>query len=242
MGKRSRKKRETAACEAARRQRTIRAFDIAFAAAGIAVLLPFMLPVMAGLKLTGEHDVFYRQERIGKGGRPFYLLKFATMLRDSPNLPGGMFTSEDDPRLLPMGKFLRKTKVNELPQLANILVGQMSVVGYRPTIREHFMDYPEEYRKKMLAIRPGLTGAGSVAFRNEEEILQRVEDKKAFHRDVIAPYKAALEGWYADNMSLGTYFLLILLTAEAVAHPGSGLWKKMLKGSPEIPKELKGYI
>jgi lipopolysaccharide/colanic/teichoic acid biosynthesis glycosyltransferase len=81
--------------------------------------------------------------RVGRHGKDFKLLKFATMLKDSPNLPGGLYTSTNDPRLLPIGKFLRKTKINELPQLINIFTGQMSIVGYRPTVREHYSSYPD---------------------------------------------------------------------------------------------------
>ena len=90
-----------------------RFFDILFSGIAIIILLPFMIPIMIGLKLTGEHDIFYGQTRIGKGRKDFKLLKFATMLRNSPNMAGGLFTSENDPRMLPMGKFLRKTKINE---------------------------------------------------------------------------------------------------------------------------------
>ena len=103
----------------------IRCFDILFSGVAIIILLPFMIPIMIALKLTGEHYIFYQQERIGKGGKPFYILKFATMLKDSPNMPGGVLTQKNDPRILPMGKFLRKTKINELPQLVNIFIGQM---------------------------------------------------------------------------------------------------------------------
>lgn len=89
-----------------------RFFDILFSLLAVIVLTPFMIPIMIGLKLTGEHDIFYRQERIGKGGKPFNLLKFATMLRNSPNMAGGFYTAENDPRILPIGRFLRKTKIN----------------------------------------------------------------------------------------------------------------------------------
>ena len=105
-----------------------RFFDVLFSGGAIVVLLPFMIPIMIGLKLTGEHDIFYMQDRAGKGGKPFKMLKFATMLRNSPNLAGGLYTAENDPRILPMGKFLRKTKINELPQLINIFKGDMSIV------------------------------------------------------------------------------------------------------------------
>ncbi|MDR2409882.1 MAG: sugar transferase, partial [Bacteroidales bacterium] len=110
----------------------VRFFDILFSGIAIVILFPFMIPVMIVLKLTGEHYIFYTQVRIGKHGLPFKIFKFATMLKDSPNLLGGLITAPDDSRLLPTGKFLRKTKINELPQLLNIFIGQMSFVGYRP--------------------------------------------------------------------------------------------------------------
>jgi lipopolysaccharide/colanic/teichoic acid biosynthesis glycosyltransferase len=116
----------------------IRLFDIFFSALAILVLFPFMIPVMIGLKLTGEHYIFYNQLRIGKNGKEFNLFKFATMLKNSPNLPGGILTQKDDPRILPMGKFLRKTKINELPQLINIFIGQMSIIGPRPQAKQHY--------------------------------------------------------------------------------------------------------
>jgi len=219
-----------------------RFFDIVFSFLAIVVLTPFMIPIMIALKCSGEHYIFYGQPRIGKGGKEFKLLKFATMLKDSPNLPGGLFTSENDPRMLPMGKFLRKTKINELPQLLNILVGQMSIIGYRPTVRQHFEGYPAEARAKLARVCPGLSGIGSIAFRNEEEILQRQEDKKTFHQNVIAPYKAELESWYIDNRSLVTYFKLIFMTAEAVVHPGSKKWRTSFKDLPPVPEELEAYI
>ena len=173
-----------------------RFFDIFFSLLAIIILLPFMIPVMIGLKLTGEHDIFYGQSRVGKGGKEFKLLKFATMLRNSPNLPGGLFTAENDPRMLPMGPFLRKTKINELPQLLNILAGQMSVIGYRPQVRKQYNFFPKEDQKVMQTDIPGLSGLGAVVFRNEEEMLRKVPDHEAFYADVVMPYKAKLECWY----------------------------------------------
>ena len=219
-----------------------RLFDILFSLAAILVLLPFMIPIMIGLKLTGEHDIFYGQVRIGKGNGPFKLLKFATMLRNSPNLPGGLFTEKNDPRMLPMGKFLRKTKINELPQLLNILIGQMSVIGYRPIVPSQFELYSDDVKRKLADLAPGLSGIGSIVFRNEEEILQKVEDKKQFHDAVIMPYKGALECWYVDHRSLGLYFKLILMTVEAVIHPDSKLWQKAFSDLPPVPDELKAYL
>ena len=219
-----------------------RFFDILFSGIAIVILFPFMLPIMIALKLTGEHDIFYKQIRVGKGGKDFGLLKFATMLRDSPNLPGGLYTSKNDPRMLPMGKFLRKTKINELPQLINIFMGQMSIIGYRPTVRQHYEAYPEQFRSKLVNSRPGLSGIGSIVFRNEEEILQQFIDKKSFHQNVINPYKAELEAWYTEHQNLYTYFKLIFMTVDAVLHPDSKKWRTAFKDLPPVPSELEQYI
>lgn len=219
-----------------------RFFDILFSGIAIIILLPFMIPIMIGLKLTGEHDIFYGQIRIGKGRKEFKLWKFATMLRNSPNMAGGLYTSKNDPRMLPMGKFLRKTKINELPQLLNIFCGQMSVIGYRPTVKQHFEGYPEECKLVLEKSVPGLSGIGSIVFRNEEEILQNFDDKKAFHQNVIAPYKAALEVWYVQHKSIWLYFKLIFMTVGAVLNPSSNKWRKAFKDLPPVPAELEQYI
>lgn len=219
-----------------------RFFDILFSGIAIVILFPFMLPIMIALKLTGEHDIFYKQIRVGKDGKDFGLLKFATMLRDSPNLPGGLYTSKNDPRMLPMGKFLRKTKINELPQLINIFIGQMSIIGYRPTVRQHYEAYPEQFRSKLVNSRPGLSGIGSIVFRNEEEILQQFTDKKSFHQNVINPYKAELEAWYTEHQNLYTYFKLIFMTVDAVLHPDSKKWRTAFEDLPPVPPELEQYI
>ena len=220
----------------------IRFFDIFFSSIAILILLPFMTPIVILLKLTGEHDIFYRQVRIGRYGKEFGLFKFATMLRNSPNLPGGLYTSKNDPRMLPLGKFLRKTKINELPQLINIFLGQMSVIGYRPTVREHFNAYPDYAKKKISAIRPGLSGIGSIVFRNEEELLMKFDNKDDFHQKIIAPYKAELECWFVDNRTLFTYFKLIFLTIVVVLKPSEIHLRKSLRNLPPIPKELVEYL
>ena len=222
-----------------------RFFDILFSGIAIIILLPFMIPIMIGLKLTGEHDIFYGQERIGKGGKPFKVLKFATMLRNSPNLAGGLYTAENDPRILPMGRFLRKTKINELPQLINIFKGDMSVIGYRPYVPVHYEQYSEDVKKVMALSRPGLSGIGSIAFRNEEEILHKFKDEKEkddFHNNVITPYKGKLETWYIRHKNIGLYFKLIFMTVEAVLHPKSKKWRTSFKDLPPVPEKLKPYI
>ncbi len=221
-----------------------RFFDILFSLLAIIILFPFMIPIMIGLKLTGEHDIFYKQKRVGKGGKEFDLLKFATMLRNSPNLPGGLYTSKNDPRMLPMGKFLRKTKINELPQLLNILCGDMSVIGYRPLVKSDYIAYPESVREELAKSRPGLSGIGSIVFRDEEEICQNFElydEKEKFYKETIIPYKGKLEAWYAERKNIKLYFELIFMTIESVLNSGNRNWKK-LKGIPEVPENLKEYL
>ncbi len=220
-----------------------RIFDIFFSFLAIAVLLPFMLPIMIALKLTGEHYIFYLQPRVGKGGKDFKILKFATMLKDSPNLAGGFITQKRDPRILPMGNFLRKTKINELPQLLNIFIGQMSFVGPRPIVRAHIELYGEEEKAAVLSQTPGLTGIGSLMFRDEEGLLDRLGgDRKYYHDMIIAPYKGQLELWYASHKSIWLYFSIILLTAWAVIRPNSksvlGLFRKL----PPPPSALAPYL
>ncbi len=219
----------------------IRFFDILFSVVAIVVFFPFMIPIIIGLKLTGEHDIFYKQMRVGKGGKEFGLLKFATMLRNSPNLPGGLFTAENDPRLLPMGKFLRKSKINELPQLINILKGEMSIIGYRPQVRKQYDFFPEEDRNIMATDIPGLSGMGAVVFRDEENMLIQVDDHEKFYEEIISPYKSKLECWYIEHKSLALYFKMIWLTVKAVIKPGNNDWKK-LKDLPDIPEEMKQLI
>lgn len=220
----------------------IRFFDILFSGIAIIILLPFMIPIMIGLKLTGEHDIFYKQTRIGKGGKPFGVMKFATMLRNSPNMAGGVLTQKDDPRILPMGKFLRKTKINELPQLLNIFVGQMSVIGPRPQAKAHYDLYSDEVKAAIDTVAPGLSGLGSVAFRDEEDMLNAVADRDHFHDTVIAPYKGALEVWFVQHRTLGVYFNLIWLTVLAVLKPSSKGWRRAFKDLPPVPVELEQYI
>ena len=221
-----------------------RFLDIILSGLAILFLLPFMIPIMIALKLTGEHYIFYEQMRVGKGGKEFPLLKFATMLKDSPNMPGGLYTSKDDPRMLPMGKFLRKTKINELPQLINILRGDMSVIGYRPQVRAHFDPYPEKAKTIFAQSRPGLSGIGSIVFRDEEQILQEVPDRDLFYRNVIMPYKAELECWYIERASIFLYLKMITLTVDAVLHPESMRWWSEFKkkGLPKPPMELRPYL
>ena len=154
-----------------------RTFDILTSGIAIVILSPLLIPVIIGLKLTGEGYILYKQERVGYKNKKFLIWKFATMLKDSANMTGGIMTTKKDPRITPMGGFLRKSKINELPQLFNILFGHMSVVGPRPVMKVSFEAYPEEVKEVIYNVKPGLTGIGSIIFRDEEELITDVKNK-----------------------------------------------------------------
>lgn len=211
-----------------------RLFDILSSALAVLFFLPIGIPIAIVLKLTGEGYVFYRQQRIGKNGKMFGLLKFATMLKDSPNMPGAYITTKTDPRVLPFGRFLRKTKLNEVPQLLNILFGDMSVVGPRPQVTKHFDMYPKNVKNELLSVNPGLTGIGSIIFRDEESLIEKSElPKEQFYKQCIAPYKAELELWYIKNQSFILDMKLIFLTAWVVLFPKSTLPSRVFKTLPK---------
>src|SRR3979490_3384469 len=176
-----------------------RAFDVVVSGTALLVLSPLLLPIAAILLATGEGEVFYRQERVGRGGKCFRIYKFATMLKDSPNLSGGDITVDRDPRILPCGRFLLKTKINELPQLLNVIAGDMSIIGPRPLTPRVAALFPAHYWENISELRPGLSGAGSIVFRNEELLLSTAASRERVYCDVIVPYKMALENWYLRN-------------------------------------------
>jgi lipopolysaccharide/colanic/teichoic acid biosynthesis glycosyltransferase len=211
-----------------------RLLDCLLALLALLVLLPLFLPVMLILFCTGEHKVFYFQERIGLRNRRFQLWKFATMLKNSPNMAGGLHTTRRDPRVLPLGGFLRKTKINELPQLMNILLGDMAIVGPRPLVDKTFEPYPAHVKAAIYNVRPGLTGVGSIVFRDEERLLSECAMPAAdFYKRYISPAKGELELWYQRHMSLTTDLTLILLTAWAIVRPQNQLLWKVF---PSLPK------
>ena len=219
-----------------------RFFDIVFSLAALLFLSPLILPIMIVLKLSGEGEIFFLQKRVGRGGKPFNLFKFATMLKDSPNLGAGTVTLKGDPRVLPLGKFLRKTKINELPQLLNVLFGDMSVVGPRPQTSRCFDVFPENLKEIITKIRPGLSGLGPIVFRDEENILAEKEESVEFYDKVIAPYKGRVEAWYVDNQNLFSYFAVIFITVWVVLFPNSSLVWQFFKGIPKPPSELSGHL
>lgn len=215
-----------------------RLLDILFSSLAIVVLSPLLVPVAVVLRFTGEGEVFYRQNRIGLGGRSFGLLKFATMLKNSPSLGTGTVTVKDDPRVLPFGRFLRKTKINELPQLLNILLGDMSIVGPRPQTQRCFDAFPASSQARIVEVRPGLSGIGSIVFRDEEELMHASADPERFYDAVIMPYKGALEEWYVAHQGLRTYLGCIAITAWTVLFPRSAIVWRYFPDLPRPPEEL----
>lgn len=213
-----------------------RTFDILTSGFSILVLSPLLIPIIIGLKLTGEGYVWYKQERVGFKNKPFLIWKFATMLKDSPNMPGGIMTTKKDPRITPMGGFLRKSKINELPQLFNIFLGHMSVVGPRPVMKISFDSYPEEIQKIIYNMKPGLTGIGSIIFRDEEELITTVKnndgDVWGFYKETIYPFKGELEVWYQKKSSFQLDLILIFVTAYVILMPESKIYLKIFKDLP----------
>lgn len=219
-----------------------RFFDILFSAVSLLVLSPLLIPISIILKLTGEGEIFFLQERIGKDGRKFKLFKFATMLKNSANIGTGTVTIKGDPRVLPVGKFLRKTKINELPQLFNIFIGDMSVIGPRPLTTQTFEAYSNNIQNVIKQVRPGLSGIGSIIFRDEEEIMQGANASIDYYVNTVAPYKGELEEWFVLNKNLCIYFVAIFTTAWVVLNPNSKMAWRVFKDMPEPPFELKEIL
>lgn len=219
-----------------------RFLDTLFSGIALLVMSPLFLPIMLALRLTGEGEVFYVQQRVGREGRPFGLYKFATMLKDSPNIGTGTVTLKDDPRVLPLGKFLRKSKINELPQLLNIFRGDMSIIGPRPQTQRCFDAFPPASRNEIVKVRPGLSGIGSIVFRNEEELMHASGDPDRFYDEVIMPYKGRLEEWYVAHQGVPMYLACIFATAWVVVVPGTKLVWQLFPGLPRPPKALEDAL
>lgn len=213
---------------------TKRLLDIFVSGLSLLVLLVPGLLVMLILRLTGEGNVFYLQPRVGKDGKKFKVWKFVTMRVGSESQGARDITLVDDPRVLPVGAILRKTKINELPQLINVFIGNMSLVGWRPLVDAGFNDYTPEIREKIVRIKPGLTGLGSIVFRDEESILANTtkEFRQCYTEDV-APYKGTLELWYQDHQSFWMDIKVLVCTALVVLLPGSSVYMKFF---PELPQ------
>jgi len=212
-----------------------RLLDIIVALIALIILLPVFIPLILVLRFSDEREVFYFQERYGIYNSKFHIWKFATMQKNSMNIGTGSITLKNDPRVTKIGSFLRKTKINELPQIINILKGDISLVGPRPLVTKTFNAYNKEVQSKIYNVKPGLTGIGSIIFRDEESIISAVidEDPHEYYQRVIAPYKGELEMWYQEHNSLFLDLQLMFMTAWVVLIPSSRLYENWFKDLPK---------
>ena len=211
-----------------------RLLDIVVSVITLIILLPIFIPITIILRCSAEGEVFYFQERVGFQNSKFKIFKFATMLKNSMNMGAGSITLQNDSRVTKIGFFLRKTKINELPQIINILKGDISLVGPRPLVTRTFKAYNDVVQSKIYNVKPGLTGIGSIVFRDEESIISAIkdEDPHEFYKRVIAPYKGQLEMWYQEHNSFLLDIQLIFMTAWVILFPKSRLYEKWFKDLP----------
>ena len=211
-----------------------RFFDIVASLTALLLLSPFFLIIILLLKFTGEGEIFYGQKRIGFRNRYFFIYKFATMLKNSLNMSSGSITLRNDPRVTTVGKYLRITKLNELPQVINVLKGDMSIVGPRPLVDKTFNAYSNDIRARVYNTKPGITGIGSIVFRDEEELISGSgKPPHEFYEQNIAPYKGALEIWYQQHQSFQVDLLIIFLTVWVILFPKSRLTYKIFSDLPK---------
>jgi lipopolysaccharide/colanic/teichoic acid biosynthesis glycosyltransferase len=193
---------------------TKRVFDLVLATVGLIVLSPALIAIAAWVRLDSPGGALFRQERVGRHGRPFPMVKFRTM-RSEPQVGGALLTAADDTRITRAGRFLRRTKVDELPQLLNVVRGEMSLVGPRPEVAKYVAHYPPAVRDRVLSVRPGITDYAALEFRDESALLGTT-DPEATYISTILPQKLALYERYVADQSLGTDLRLILRTIGAL--------------------------
>ena len=191
-----------------------RIFDIVATIVGSIILLPIIIPIALWIKLSSKGPLFYIQKRVGKDFKEFDLYKFRSMIIDADKV-GPSVTSGDDPRITKVGKIIRRTKIDELPQLLNVLKGHMSLVGPRPEVMKFVEQKKEEY-KKVLSIKPGITDNAAIEFRDEETIMEQYEDKEKAYIDIVLPQKIELYYKYIDTISFTNDIKLILKTLKVI--------------------------
>jgi len=191
-----------------------RVFDIIATLIGGVLLLPLIVPIAIWIKLSSKGPLFYVQKRVGKDFKEFDLYKFRSMIVDADKV-GPSVTSGDDPRITKVGKIIRRTKIDELPQLLNVLKGDMSLVGPRPEVMKFVEQKKAEY-KKVLSVKPGITDNAAIEFRDEETIMQQYDDKEKAYIDIVLPQKIELYYKYIENMTFTNDIKLILQTLKVI--------------------------
>ena len=192
----------------------IRLLDIIFSTLGIIILLPLFMIICLIIKADSKGGCFFIQERIGKGGKPFGILKFRTM-RCGADADGLLTIGTHDRRITRVGSFLRKTKIDELPQLWNVLKGEMSIVGPRPEVEKYVLLYTEEQRR-VLSVRPGITDYASIEYVNENEILSQASDPDRAYIEKVMPHKIKLSMRYLEHYCVSEYLNIIFLTLKKI--------------------------
>ena len=192
-----------------------RGFDLLCAAAGLLLLAPLLLAIALWIKFDSPGPVFFRQQRVGRFGAPFRIHKFRSMREDAP-LRGPQITVGADPRITRVGHFLRRSKLDELPQLLDVLAGTMSLVGPRPEVPRYVAMYPAELRDKVLSVRPGITDPASIEFRDEGSLLARAADPERAYIEQVMPAKLRCAAQYVDHMSLMNDVRLIGATLRSL--------------------------
>jgi lipopolysaccharide/colanic/teichoic acid biosynthesis glycosyltransferase len=190
-------------------------FDIVLATLGLLLLSPLLLAIALWIKLDSAGPVLFRQERVGRFGVPFRIRKFRTMQVDAPAL-GPLLTVGADPRITRAGRFLRAAKLDELPQLLDVLAGTMSLVGPRPEVPRYVAMYPPALRDKVLSVRPGITDPASIEYRDESALLARAADPERVYVEQVLPAKLQFAARYVDHMSLRTDVHVIVETLRAL--------------------------
>ena len=192
-----------------------RLFDLVFVIPGLIILSPVFLVVGFLIKSKDGGSIFFKQTRVGKEGKHFKVLKFRTMVVDAEKL-GAKVTTGNDPRITPVGAFLRKYKLDELPQLLNVLIGNMSLVGPRPEVPEYVEFYPQETKDIIFSVHPGITDTASIEFVNENELLTDSKDPIEDYKNKVLPIKLGYSMDYVKTRSLWVDFKLILKTVSAI--------------------------
>ena len=193
-----------------------RLLDIFLSAVGLILLAPLFAAIASWIGLDSPGPVFFRQERVGRTGIVFRIHKFRTMRSAAADSTASAITVGADPRITRAGSFLRRHKLDELPQLIDVLRGDMSLVGPRPEVPRYVAEYPVEVRAKILSVRPGITDLASLQFRDESELLARAADPEREYRDVVMPAKLRLAVDYVDHATLGSDLRLLGLTLRAL--------------------------
>jgi len=194
-------------------------FDIVFSLAGLVILLPLFVVIAVWIRIDSAGPIFFRQIRIGRHGRPFRIFKFRTMHADAESR-GRKITVGDDPRITRVGHFLRKFKLDELPQLFNVVKGEMSLVGPRPEVPRYVEFYPEEIRTQVLSVRPGITDIASILYKDENTMLAGAADPEATYVTVVLPEKLKHSVQYVSERTLWLDFKIILITLMEVFRGG----------------------